>query len=197
MARIIEMLREEHRNIAKLLNVLEQELKVFDRSERPDYDVFQAIIEYFQEYPERFHHPKEDIVFRVLKERNPTLATAVGNVEADHEIEGARLRRFAQMVHDILADQELPRQEFHAAAQDFIQHQRRHMAMEERLLFPAALEGLTPADWAQLDARAEDHKDPLFDGATLSKFHNLQETILRWEQETEEQRQKMYPSPQN
>jgi hemerythrin-like domain-containing protein len=194
MTRIVDMLQEEHRNIAKLLNVLEQELKVFDRSERPDYDVFQAIIEYFQEYPGRFHHPKEDIVFRVLKERNTTLAGAVGDVEADHPVEGERLRRFAQMVEDILADQELPRQEFHAAAEDFIQHQRRHMGMEERLLFPAALEALTAEDWAQIDARTEDHKDPIFDGAILSKFQNLHNTILRWEQETEEQRLKMHPA---
>ena len=33
---IIDLLRQEHRNIEKLLLVLEQELSVFDRGERPD-----------------------------------------------------------------------------------------------------------------------------------------------------------------
>ena len=42
MSRIIEMLHEEHRNIASLLDVLERELSVFDRRERPDYEIFQA-----------------------------------------------------------------------------------------------------------------------------------------------------------
>lgn len=90
----------------------------------------------------------------------------------------------------MLADQELPRQTFHAAARDFIEHQRRHMLKEEQLLFPAALETLTPEDWAKIDARIDDRKDPMFDGETASKFQNLYATILRWEQETAADRSK-------
>ena len=52
MIEIIEILRQEHRNLEKLLCVLEQELRVFDRGERPDYEVFGAIIEFFKKYPE-------------------------------------------------------------------------------------------------------------------------------------------------
>jgi hemerythrin-like domain-containing protein len=188
MSRIIELLHEEHRNIAKLLGVIERELNVFDRRERPDYEIFQAVIQYFKEYPEACHHPKEDVVYQILKERNPAVAGAVGDVEAEHEVEGDRLARFAKVVEDVLADQELPREAFHAAAQDFLEHQRRHMAKEEQLLFPAALETLTAEDWAKIDARIEARKDPMFDGETASKFQNLYATILRWEQETEEDR---------
>ncbi|KIZ47508.1 MULTISPECIES: hemerythrin domain-containing protein [Rhodopseudomonas] len=191
MSRIISMLREEHRNIARLLGVLEQELGVFDRRERPDYEIFQAIIQYFKEYPESCHHPKEDVVYQILKERNRAVAGAVGDVEAEHEIEGERLRKFAAVVDQVLADQELPRQTFHEAAKDFIEHQRRHMAKEEQLLFPAALETLTADDWKRIDSRIDERKDPMFDGETASKFENLHNTILRWEKETEEQRQKM------
>jgi hemerythrin-like domain-containing protein len=43
MVEIIEILRQEHRNIEKLLSVLEQELSVFARGERPDYEVVGAI----------------------------------------------------------------------------------------------------------------------------------------------------------
>ena len=52
MVEIIEILRQEHRNIEKLLQVMEQELTVFDRGERPDYEVFGAIVEFFKNYPE-------------------------------------------------------------------------------------------------------------------------------------------------
>jgi hemerythrin-like domain-containing protein len=64
---IIEILRQEHRNIEKLLSVMEQELNVFDRGERPDYDVFGAIIEFFKMYPDSCHHPKEDIIYEKFK----------------------------------------------------------------------------------------------------------------------------------
>jgi hemerythrin-like domain-containing protein len=114
----------------------------------------------------------------------------VGDVESEHEIEGERLNNFAKVVDDVLADQELPRQTFHQAAKEFIEHQRRHMAKEEQLLFPAALETLTADDWAQINARIDDRKDPMFDGSVTSKFQSLFNTILRWEKETEEERLK-------
>jgi hemerythrin-like domain-containing protein len=39
---IIERLSQEHRNIEKLLAILERELEVFDRGDRPDYEVIRA-----------------------------------------------------------------------------------------------------------------------------------------------------------
>ena len=65
MIEIIEILRQEHRNLEKLLRVMEQELRVFDRGECPDYEVFGAIIEFFKKYPELLssskggHHLRE------------------------------------------------------------------------------------------------------------------------------------------
>ena len=45
-------------------------------------------------------------MFQILKQRSPAVAGAVGDIEAEHRLEAERLRRFAQMVDDILADQE-------------------------------------------------------------------------------------------
>jgi len=52
MIDIIQGLRQEHRNIESLLGVLERELSVFDRAERPDYEVVLAVIDYFKDYPD-------------------------------------------------------------------------------------------------------------------------------------------------
>jgi len=49
---IIERLSQEHRNIERLLAILERELQVFDRGDRPDYKVISAVISYFELYPE-------------------------------------------------------------------------------------------------------------------------------------------------
>jgi hemerythrin-like domain-containing protein len=190
MARIIDVLLEEHRNIEKLLRVLEQELEVFDHSEPPDYEILQAIIDYFKDYPESYHHPKEDIVFEKLKLRDSSAVRYVGDVEGEHQLETERLRRFAQAVHDILAGREYPRERFHNVVREFIAHQRQHMQKEERLLFPAAIKALQKDDWAEIEARMNDRKDPLFDGATDKKFDALRQSILRWEQETGEARAK-------
>lgn len=191
MPKIIDILLEEHQNIEKLLLVLEHELEVFDRSGRPDYEILQTIIQYFQDYPESCHHPKEDMIFGKLKARDPAAAKSVGDAEAEHEVETRRLRSFARAVDSVLADQEFLRESFHIAVQDFIEHQRQHLEKEERLLFPAAMKALRREDWTEIDARLDDRKDPLFDAVVEEKFHNLRETILRWERETEESRAAM------
>jgi hemerythrin-like domain-containing protein len=188
MPKIIEILLEEHQNIEKLLLVLEHELEVFDRSERADYEILQTIIRYFQDYPASCHHPKEEMIFEKLKARDPVAAERIGDVEGDHELEAQRLRSFAWAVDAVLADQEFLRASFHLAVHDFVEHQRRHLEKEERLLFPAAVKALRPEDWAEIDGRLDDRKDPLFNSVVEERFHNLQKTILRWEQETEETR---------
>src|SRR5260370_24684371 len=96
MTKIIDILREEHRNIEKLLLVLERELLVFNRGERPDYHVVRSVIEYFQDYPDRCHHPKEDMVFEKLKARDPIAAASVGDLEAEHGKGSKRLWRGAR-----------------------------------------------------------------------------------------------------
>ena len=190
MSNIIQILLEEHRNIDKLLLVLEHELEVFDRSEEPDYEILQAVIQYFQDYPESCHHPKEDMVFEKLKVRDSAAANSIGDVEAEHQVETKRLRRLVEAVEEILTGREFLRQTFHDVVHDFIEHQRQHMDKEERLLFPAAVQGLRPDDWAELDARLNDRKDPLFNGVIETKFQALQRTILRWQWETETSRVK-------
>ena len=191
MPKIIDLLLEEHQNIEKLLLVVEHELEIFDSSGRPDYEILQTIIQYFQDYPESCHHPKEEMIFEKLKARDPAAAKRFGDVEAEHEVETRRLHSFARAVASVLADQEFLRESFHLAVHDFIEHQREHLRKEELLLFPAAAKALRPKDWADIDARLEDRKDPLFDSVVEEKFHNLQQTILRWEQETEETRAAM------
>jgi hemerythrin-like domain-containing protein len=190
MSNIIQILLEEHRNIDKLLLVLEHELEVFDRSEEPDYEILQAVIQYFQDYPENCHHPKEDMVFEKLKVRDPAAANRIGDVEAEHQVETKRLRRLVEAVEEILAGREFLRQTFHDVVHDFIEHQRQHMDKEEQLLFPAAVQGLRPDDWAEIDTRLNDRKDPLFNGVIETKFQALQRTILRWQRETETSRVK-------
>ena len=48
--------------------------------------VIQAVIGYFQDYPDCCDHPKEDMVLEKLKARDPVAAESVGDLEAEHHI---------------------------------------------------------------------------------------------------------------
>ena len=186
MTRIIETLREEHRNIEELLLVLEQELILFDRNERPDYDIIQGIIRYFEDYPDCCHHPKEDMIFEKLKARDSIAAESVGDLEAEHQNEGKRLRQVAHVVRSVLTDHDILRQTFHNTLRDFIDLERKHIDMEERVLFPTAIKALRPEDWAEIEAGWDEKQDSLFNAAIEERCQTLRERILQWERENQE-----------
>ena len=186
---IIDLLRQEHRNIEKLLLVLEQELSVFDRGERPDYEVVRAVITYFEAYPDAYHHPQEDIVFKKLKAVDPAAAANIGDLAAEHRSGAERLRRVAQAIESVLADRVILRQTVNNIIRDFIVHERHHIAMEERDFFPAAVKALQPQDWAEIASTLADQKhDPLFSEIVEERFDAVRRYILQLEQEAEAER---------
>jgi hemerythrin-like domain-containing protein len=186
---IIDLLHKEHRNIEKLLLVLEKELNVFDRGERPNYEVIWAVIAYFQVYPSAYHHPQEDMVLKKLQARDPTVAANIGDLAAEHQSGAERLRRVAQAVESVLMDQEVLRHTVDDIIRDFIVYERGHIAMEERDFFPAAVKALRPRDWAEIaSARLNDQKDPLFSDTVEERFDAVRRHILLLEQEAEAER---------
>jgi len=188
MIEIIEDLRQEHRNIEELLRVLERELSLFDRGDRPDYEVVLAVIDYFKEYPDSCHHPKEDIVIEKFKARYPVAAATIGDLEAEHREGAKRLRRVAQAVERVLSDQDLLRQTIDDIIRDFISHERQHMAMEERVVFPAVLNALRPEDWADVAQQLADRYGPPHQRDFEEKFSTLRRNILEMEEEAEAER---------
>jgi hemerythrin-like domain-containing protein len=184
----MDLLDREHRNIERLLDVLEHELDIFDHRGKPDYEVIRAVIAYFEVYTDLYHHQQEDLIFARLKARDPAGAEQVGNLAREHRIGAERLRRVAQTIDIVLADQEVLRDDVDAIVRDFLNHERRHIKMEDRIFFPAARKALLPEDWAELAAARSWRKDPLFSEAVEARFDVLRAHILELEREAEAER---------
>jgi hemerythrin-like domain-containing protein len=185
MSEVMTRLREEHRNIAKILRALEHQLANFDTTEQPDYDVLAAIAGYFLSFPDRCHHPKEDLVYRKMCERDPTLARTMASLDAEHEKISALARHFQEAVQNVLQEVEVSRSAFDEVAHHFVREQRRHMQMEEERFFPLALQILTPDDWVEINKRITREEDPVFGGDVSQEFAALRDDILKWEEEDE------------
>jgi hemerythrin-like domain-containing protein len=182
MVEIIEILRQEHRNIERLLQVMEQELTVFDRGERPDYEVFGAIVEFFKNYPDSCHHPKEDIIYEKFKTRDPGRAASVADLEAEHRQGAVRLRRVAQAIESVLNDQDLLRESVDRIVRDFIDNERKHIALEDEVIFPAIVDTLQPADWADIALTLADRYGPPSEADFEEQFSTLRRDILELEE---------------
>ena len=185
MSAIIDLLRQEHRNLARLLKALEHQLAVFDRGDTPDYEVFSGVLDYCRSYSDRYHHPKEDLVFERLRQRDPAAAAAFGDLEAEHAALAELTGRLSAAVSSVLAEAEISRAGFDALARDFLAHYWAHMRKEEEVFFPAALEALSAEDWKELDGRVTSPEDPLFGGAAEERFGPLRAHLLAWDAETE------------
>ena len=116
------------------------------------------------------------------------------DLEAEHEEEALRLQRFAEVVDNVLKDQDVSRESFGHIARAFIASEREHMAMEEREFFPTALEILTTEDWCELDSNLADEADPLFGREDEDKFRALRQRIIEWESENQAERTGNWPA---
>jgi hemerythrin-like domain-containing protein len=188
MVEIIEILRQEHQNFENLLRVMEQELTVFDRGERPDYEVLGAIIEFFKKYPGSCHHPKEDIIYEKFKARASDRAASIADLEAEHREGAVRLRRVAQAIQNVLDDQEVLREDVDRIVRDFIDNERKHIALEEEVVFPAIVDTLQPADWADVALTLADRYGPPSTADFEEQFNTLRRNILELEEAAVAQR---------
>jgi hemerythrin-like domain-containing protein len=183
MADVIRILRREHAQIAALVKILEREIDEFEKGGQPDYDVVRGALDYFMGFPDMYHHPKEDLVFARLAERDPGACDRTGDLRAAHEELAARSREFAAGIRAVLEEAQVPRESLVKWARAFTDLQTRHMQMEETIFFPAALAALTPDDWVELEAVMTNQEDPLFGDNVGRPLEDLRETVLRWHRE--------------
>jgi len=181
MANIIEQIRAEHGNMAKLLDALERQVAIFNEGGTPDYEIVLGITDYFLDYPDRCHHPKEDLLARKVIEGAEDGASSLHKLEAQHEELGILTRRFHQYVRRVLEEAELPRRDFVRAANEFLASQRHHMQMEEEHFLPLAESTLSPDDLASIDSDLLAERDPLMDPGSEAVYATLREAILSWE----------------
>lgn len=175
---VLAALRQEHANIAQLLDILERHIAEFEAGGTSDYDAIESILDYFQSYPDLYHHPKEDLVYHKLKMRAPGAMAA--DLRREHEELATLTRNFAGAVRAVVDEAQVPRDALGRWARQFIDRQREHMHMEERTFFPAARRALTPEDWNEISTRMTDQEDPLFGADVGDRYEQLRRGILHW-----------------
>lgn len=177
MPKVLRQLRKEHADIARLLGLLDRQLAVFAAGERPDYDLVRKVIDYFLDYPDAVHHPKEDLIYRRLAGCDDALAKAVGNLESEHEALAAKTGDLAEILREILAEELIDRARMRDMTEDFVRTYRSHMRREEEQMFPAAEQYLSAEDWVAIDAHAKDRSDPLFGSRVAEHYRSLRDDI--------------------
>ena len=173
LSQVVEELREDHSNLRLLLDLLESESDTVTVDDEPDFELLHDIMQYMTVYSDAVHHPKEDLVYGLIREYDAKSAKKLEKIGPDHrEITelGAALRTD---IDAVISGTAVTRQKLHSDLRDYVTKLRRHMVWEEDDLFPKAEELAASNDKAGIDVGLFPDEDPLFGATTAASFLNL------------------------
>ncbi len=174
-ARVLAELRQDHRNMAILLNLLQQEVDhVAHEDESADFELMQDIMRYMTVYPDTTHHPKEDLIYAGMRASRPDLAEGLEAVEGDHRDIAAFSQRLLADIKAVVAGAYVTRERVVNDAQEYVARLRKHMAWEEGDLFTRAE---SMVDELEIDTSHLGETDPLFGPEGDSSFDNLSRSM--------------------
>ncbi len=177
MSQVIAALERDHANIAKLLEILESEILAIEVGKTPDYPLMQDIMRYMAQHSDRFHHPKEDLIFAQLLKRDPGVRADVEDLIEEHIVIGLAGQEFAGLLRTSGVDSVAVRKQIGTSGFDYIRSLREHMLREEKKLFPLAMAVLTEKEWQVIDWAVNAIDDPLFDEMTADDYQRLYRLI--------------------
>ncbi len=185
MRSVIDQLQEDHINVTRLLNLLEREINAI-RGGKANYEIMQDVMHYMTHYPDLFHHPKEDLVFQHLMQRDRNIRDVLEQLLSEHQDLIDSGRTFLQALSQIDGDIKGLEADIEESGRHYVEDLRRHMAIEDGKIFPLARLMLTERDWAAIDEEMGQFEDPLFGRAIGDEYRRLFELIVTSENDTDD-----------
>lgn len=178
LTRILAELREDHRNIAQLLDLIEAQLAAVDRGQTPDLELLHDIMQYMIIYSDAIHHPREDLLYREMRDYDEKLADGLDLVETDHQAIAELSLALRNDIAAMMSGVEIRRERVLQDTNDYVRKLRKHMAWEEEDLFRRA-DSMAGDDNRSVDLSSLSHTDPVFGEVTHSVFENLRRHLER------------------
>ncbi|MGI9238994.1 MAG: hemerythrin domain-containing protein [Woeseiaceae bacterium] len=170
---IMKELREDHRNMSIILNLLEDAIAEASAGDDPDFQLVDEIMRYMTVYPDAVHHPKEDIVYEQLRNRRPDLADGLEDVPGDHRDIASLGSALRDEVEAINAGSAVRREKFIDDASSYVTRLREHMLWEESDLFER-IDKMLDNDPQEFDVDGlQPIKDPVFELEIEAGFKRL------------------------
>jgi hemerythrin-like domain-containing protein len=179
VSRILGELRQDHRNMALMLNLLEQESNKINEGHDPDLELVHDIMQYMTVYPDAVHHPKEDRIYAELRSVRPDLSTGFSRITEDHRgiaEQGAKLR---DEVAAIESGGAVRRKTLVSDLLRYVNTLRSHMQWEELDLFHRVEEMIAEGHNFIDPANLPHSSDPVFGAEVEETFGRLFSSIER------------------
>lgn len=179
MSEVIRQLCRDHQNVVRLLEVLEGRLNATGNVRRIDIQIMADVMEYMTHYPDRHHHPAEDLVFERLLERDVSTRSAVSELTREHQALADKGTKFLASLQRILKGEVILRDTVTKQGRLYIDLLRGHMRKEESGAFVRATQALDTTDWDNIERRKSAMEDPLFGPVVDKRYRDLFEYLTQ------------------
>ncbi len=173
-------LRAEHRHMASVMKLFSEQLRAIEAGELVDTHVVYEIMDYMVSWPDRYHHPREDLIYGLVAEMNSQAASNVSNLQHEHD---EMLQRGQSVLTNIEGWREgrVSGGDLIESGRDYVERTYAHMNTEEEQVFPQIESLLGPEDWQDLAAedRLRPVADPVFGPRVQREFRNLARKLRR------------------
>ena len=175
----LRIIKEEHTAIAAVLYSLQYVVRKIDEGEQPDFRLLHAMLDYIVEYPERWHHPKEDrFLFKILRERSREAVPIIETLEAEHVLGNELIKDLTQALMRYERGEQTEFAGFKSAVDTYADFHWKHMSKEEDVLLPLAEKSLSDADWDHIGEAFRENDNPLFGLKPKEQSEELFQRIL-------------------
>ncbi len=173
MHSLLRQLKSDHRNLVRLLEVLDRQLDDFHEGREHDIDLMCELVEYMESYEDQVHHPTEDLVFARLKELTDEKRVAIETLEEQHQILEKMTKKFRDTLEAIMHGGVVLRRDVESSGRAMVKTLRQHMLLEEDEVFELAAATLSEADWDAVAAKAPKFNDPVFGNPDPARFRSI------------------------
>ncbi|GEC97033.1 hypothetical protein ZRA01_31060 [Zoogloea ramigera] len=169
----LRIIKDEHRKLWRIAITVDQVLDDMQAEGKVDGAFLGSVFDYFEQFVDDCHHPKEDdYLFRLLRQRSPEAAALLDRLEAEHRDAPANLKGLRNKL--ALAESgRLPVSDLAEALRGYLAGLKEHVRIEEKEIFPLAAAALTAADWQEIDTAFLNNADPAFGTQAQAGFREL------------------------
>jgi len=186
MGNIIDQIHQDHIHMARVLDLLDDEIDKLLRGGLPDCLILEHAMRYMVSYPDQIHHPKEDALFRRLIERDPSVTGTVEDLAHEHELLAQKGEEFYDLIRAAGSGDFVSREEMISKGTDYVKTLRAHMNTEEGDVLKKARASLSKEDLAEAGAEVDSIHDPLFGEVVDKQYKELYNYIIGHSRDTPE-----------
>lgn len=177
IADLMKDLREDHRNMAIVLDLLDGVIEHIRAEDDSDLELLSEVMHYMTVYPDAVHHPKEDLVYEQLQHNRPDLAEGLEDVPGDHADIADLGTRLRNDIDSIESGTAIKREKLVEDAMNYVTRLRNHMAWEENDLFKR-IDRMIESKAHPIDlTHFRELHDPVFGESAAAGFNRLMESL--------------------